>query len=696
MKKILKILFIVLLTSLIISHAHATLTNIPMTFGNWVNQTGGDWYETPEGVQMHSRGYRMSEALTSKNVYSAAGAEFFLKWKVHGTSFSSNRFSLGNFDQDWVYLSEQIAFSTNHSYNGSTVIQSDTWYFTRIKIETDGTYIHVTASGNYDTEQGTVIKTGSGTTTLDLNRIQIYGTLGDPYDGTDAYMVIGEAKTDATVAGTSAAVSVGFGWVFSENRQYSGQFPIHGHPVWGPVDESGNGNAYHFMVVAGEILRSEAYPIPTIELSTTQGTSPLGTDPYDIPYVGNSGGLQTGMATGFLNPPFAPHGVPDAWEGNQYSFTLYSDDTRQMVSDTYVFDATSIDYRQLTIPVATVSPGSDPFHPTISWAPVAGATEYQVLVLNINCKDGMPILNNPLYIASAIPNTTTSLTIPQDVHLFTDKPYAIWVQAREKANGSMINRSSYFTVYSAFKDGLPPDDLQSSNGWSGYKDPGDAPITFAAQANQLDISASAPTEGDDFFGKWQRSVPDLRGLMATYTVSGASGGSIVGIRKNVAELTNGNILRAELRLGFDDGASYVKYRVREYQKETWNEIRQVADGSIGSGWSMGNEYTLGLVLIDDMIYFFSWGLNFCPYITVPIVGDFQPISSRAELITMAYRDPGKPASSLTASVKDVKLILSDHTPFHDTEFNCDVNEDGTIGLEEAIRALQIVSGVRSD
>ncbi len=484
--------------------------------------------------------------------------------------------------------------------------------------------------------------------------------------------------------------TIDFVVVFSDNRQYSGAFPIGGSSFWGPVDENGNGAIRHFIVAGAEILRAPGDPVPVVELS--DGTAVvLAQDPYDLFFWGSISGLQDGLSNAFISSPYGPHGVPDDWEGNQYTFTLYSDETKQTVLDTAEVDAASTNYRTLDTPVATMSTGSDPFHPTITWPAVENATNYRVVVMNVNCKDGMPAMNNPLHISEIL--TTPGYTIPADVTLFySGRSFAIWVQAREIVDGAMINRSSYFAKYSSYRDGGAIDDLQAGNGWSEYKSPAGAAITFSAQANQLDISATTSAEGDDFFAKWQKPVEGLRGIMATFNVSAASGTGYVGLRRHVAKLNNGNLLRAELRLYFVNGDNYLGYRVREMQSETWNETFRYAEGRLGMAWDPGNDITLGIKLVHDTIYFFAVGIpGLCGPWGIPVYSGYEPLSDKAELATGIWRNTGVTEnSSVTAQAMDVKLLLAEHIP--DLGNNFDINGDGKTGLEEAIHALQIIVG----
>jgi hypothetical protein len=345
------------------------------------------------------------------------------------------------------------------------------------------------------------------------------------------------------------------------------------------------------------------------------------------------------------------------------------------------------------MPIATVSSNGEPVHPVISWHPVSGATNYRVHILNINCRDGQPVLNNPLHISNDL--TETSYSIPANVNVFsTGEPYAVWVQARELHDGILVNRSSFFTMYSAWQDGIPAEDLQAENGWSAYKKPDSEWIASNPTVNQLDVDISVTDSGLDHYWQWYKTVTGLRGMAATYTVDQAPQGDVgIGMVKNMAKLANGNIIRADIRLQYYMGDYFVRYRVREYDDDPFVELRRIADGHIGAGWTENGEYTLGLVLIGDKIKFFGQGVsNFCRSITVPIMGRFQPVSGYAGIYSYGYRENENiNPSTISGQVRDVKLLTVEHLPVENSI--CDSDGDGKTGLQEAIHALQVTAGM---
>ena len=362
-----------------------------------------------------------------------------------------------------------------------------------------------------------------------------------------------------------------------------------------------------------------------------------------------------------------------------------------------------IDFVEFAIPDVTIDPGNDPLHPTINWTPVQGATEYRILILKISCSDGMPQLFNPLYSSEAIPGSNSSHKIPDDVKAIIAGPVGIWVQARQKNDQysetiGLVSRASYFAWYSPY-EALASADL---NGWTIYKDPAESDLDFnAVGPNQLSINVTASNPDDDNWGKYSKSVDGLRGIMATFNVSGdAIANGHVGIRKNVVQKANGNIVRAELRLQVSEtGWGYLRYRVREYQKDSWNEVNRMAEGNLGY-WYQGEDVTLTISLIDDLIVFMSDGASrFCGPVLIPILDDnFDAISSNAEIIAGAWYSPldagadGTSLGKISATVKDMKFIMDSHIPVFEDEIPGDYDSNGILEVKDAIGILQKTSG----
>ncbi len=126
---------------------------IPMNFSNWNKGHCSVWEETGDSLRLYGLGSRRGSFIMSKDAYSFKdSSEVYLKWKAFG---------LGNyarFDLQIVGAAWPTNFSTNNSYNGSTVINDGEWIYTRFFITMDTVTI-ISGTGGYDNDGGTVIQT---------------------------------------------------------------------------------------------------------------------------------------------------------------------------------------------------------------------------------------------------------------------------------------------------------------------------------------------------------------------------------------------------------------------------------------------------------------------------------------------------------------------------------------------------------
>ncbi|MBF0539558.1 MAG: glutamine synthetase, partial [Nitrospirae bacterium] len=157
---------------------------------------------TSDGLQFNGYGYRVGADLVSKSTFNFIGSETYIKWKAHGAGYMGAIVGIANASTQNVRIYDaEKGTTTDHSYLGTTVISDDTWYYTRIKLNSDNTtYQSITATGNYDNSGGTLFITESGTITnqSDFQNGVIVAHLWDNYGGTASYMTLGEVKTTAT------------------------------------------------------------------------------------------------------------------------------------------------------------------------------------------------------------------------------------------------------------------------------------------------------------------------------------------------------------------------------------------------------------------------------------------------------------------------------------------------------------------
>ncbi|MBF0519093.1 MAG: hypothetical protein HQK92_05155, partial [Nitrospirae bacterium] len=221
---------LVLLIMLIptISMADST-TTIPITSSYWesfdINGNNGLSFgtgtlsSTSDGMKVNGVGYRQGAGLWTTNTYNLVGTETYIKWLAYGSGYMSVNAGIS---YDWLSDNSinTTGLTTDHSYSGSTVISDNTWYYTRIKLNSDRTYTVVTATSNYDDSGGTTIKSSSGTYSgsswSSYQSAHVMVGFGDNYGGTSAYVVVGESvikyltsTTTTTATSTTTTTTTG-------------------------------------------------------------------------------------------------------------------------------------------------------------------------------------------------------------------------------------------------------------------------------------------------------------------------------------------------------------------------------------------------------------------------------------------------------------------------------------------------------
>ena len=151
-----------------------TTSTIPLSFTAWklwiadappfyAPPAANVFEETGEGLKFYESVARGGAEIFTKSDYSFAGRTLYAKVKFNGG---------GTFGDAGIGISFSCAIepcnaehlvklSTGNSYNGSTVIKDNVWYFVRSVISTTG-YISVTATGNYDDQGGATVQTYQG------------------------------------------------------------------------------------------------------------------------------------------------------------------------------------------------------------------------------------------------------------------------------------------------------------------------------------------------------------------------------------------------------------------------------------------------------------------------------------------------------------------------------------------------------
>lgn len=198
----------ILTSCLTVGAAYGELTTIAPTMANWNRASSGAWAETADGLQFNGSGTFLPNTISTKDVYDLTDALVYVKWKPHGGSnymgtapaFYPVGFSAGS-------------FTTDHSWNALIVLTDDTWYYTRYHFTGNTNWNVVTCTGNYTDAGGTAISTQTQTTGVFGTWIKSTNLMigfGDNYGGTNAYVVLGEAKTTARKLSLTPVLQHGF------------------------------------------------------------------------------------------------------------------------------------------------------------------------------------------------------------------------------------------------------------------------------------------------------------------------------------------------------------------------------------------------------------------------------------------------------------------------------------------------------
>lgn len=154
---------------------------------------------TAEGIKFFAQAPRTGARLQVKNEVGFKDKTLLYKWKATGGGqftdiVLSVKYVPTTGDGDPAIQGVDLEkYSVVQSYNGSILVQPDTWYYSRVSAQ-KGTnnYQVITATGNYDNKGGTQIA---------AKIIPIYTKhgypairLGDPYAGSAANAVLGECK----------------------------------------------------------------------------------------------------------------------------------------------------------------------------------------------------------------------------------------------------------------------------------------------------------------------------------------------------------------------------------------------------------------------------------------------------------------------------------------------------------------------
>jgi len=152
----------------------------------------GVYEQTGEGLKIYADGYRSGARLSSFEKVCLENKVMYVKWKCEGGNmFNEYCVSLyydkNGYGGDNKVRTDITRFTTNNSWNNSIVIDSDTWYFTRIQV-INGTAVAITAIHDYNTNGGTVIE--SVQTPLKQTTGHVAVRVGDSWGGNNATLTL--------------------------------------------------------------------------------------------------------------------------------------------------------------------------------------------------------------------------------------------------------------------------------------------------------------------------------------------------------------------------------------------------------------------------------------------------------------------------------------------------------------------------
>ncbi len=184
-------------------------TVLPMNAKSWnlysfqtntlVDSGATTYYTTSEGIKFKGQAYRLGSRIQTKVELGIYSKTLYYKWKANGGGLFSDMVAQLKYDpfsndgSPAIQGVDLTDFSLNNTFAGSTLIQPDVWYYTRV-VPVAGTdnYQVITATGNYNNQGGTVLLTKTYPIYTKSGYIAL--RMGDPYGGTNAYVVLGECK----------------------------------------------------------------------------------------------------------------------------------------------------------------------------------------------------------------------------------------------------------------------------------------------------------------------------------------------------------------------------------------------------------------------------------------------------------------------------------------------------------------------
>jgi hypothetical protein len=176
-----------------------SLQSVEVAMSNWIKTQCGPWENTTDGLKVYGTDYRFHNIVLSRNLYNFIGKELYIKWKANGGG-SFSQFGPGIFN---VFdLVDRYSTYNACCETYTNLITDDIWYYSRIRINSDKTFDHVTCTGNYDTLGGTPFFSETGNISdaqwQMIEKTNISFRSRDQYSGVNSYFILGEVMTDAS------------------------------------------------------------------------------------------------------------------------------------------------------------------------------------------------------------------------------------------------------------------------------------------------------------------------------------------------------------------------------------------------------------------------------------------------------------------------------------------------------------------
>lgn len=156
----------------------------------------GRYEQGNDELRFYGITYRLGSRLSTKEKYCIANKVIYVKWKVgksngfsdYHCSFYYDKMALASDDEKRVDFSYG---SVHNTWDGSVLIEPDTWYYTRISIE-NGNAISTTATNGYSKQGGHEIQTMVRTLPSTYGYLAI--RQGDTYGGNQSSITVGEYR----------------------------------------------------------------------------------------------------------------------------------------------------------------------------------------------------------------------------------------------------------------------------------------------------------------------------------------------------------------------------------------------------------------------------------------------------------------------------------------------------------------------